>query len=444
MARRKIIHAAYPIITTTREQQIIKIPLSKIREIEWLPKRKNLGDLTSLARSIMARGDVDVPIKVRPTLDGYYELIWGKRRYEAAILAGLSEISCIVEDISDEEVIRQVAVENLLREDRNIVEEGELFYYWSTKMKKSYDEIARTLGINPKYIYNRVEILSLPEKIIEKIRLLPADNRKINLLSLLYIKKVKDPDLQDKIFSQYLEEGWTVRELRKEIERLTAESKASVSTSRSRYLQIYDLTNYGSLEELTSPSQPCEDAQPKSTLRVITHFDNPKAVLKDGKDILDYPPSKFIGKCNILDVRCSGSEDVITLTRVKRAVTHNYIYSGEAVFFYTGWAKYRGTPEYFLHPSISLEVAEWLIEKKISLIGVDAPNPTRIHSRKFHELLFSNDVLIVENLGDMEGLVGMKVKAITLPLPIKNIDIIPAKVLVRRRSRRSRDDNHFY
>jgi ParB family chromosome partitioning protein len=56
-----------------------------------------------LARSLKFKGDVDVPLKVRPVGRGRYELIWGYRRLTAAKLAGLERISCIVEEVDDEE-----------------------------------------------------------------------------------------------------------------------------------------------------------------------------------------------------------------------------------------------------------------------------------------------------------------------------------------------------
>jgi ParB family chromosome partitioning protein len=101
-----------------------RVEVSKIKAIPWLPYREQLGDLASLAKSIAAKGDVDVPLKVRPAQDGNYELIWGKRRLGAAKLAGIKRVTCIVEDMDDEEVLRQCVVENMHREDRNPLEEG--------------------------------------------------------------------------------------------------------------------------------------------------------------------------------------------------------------------------------------------------------------------------------------------------------------------------------
>jgi ParB family chromosome partitioning protein len=425
------------------QRPIKKIPISMIKEIGWVPKRRNLGDIASLAKSMMVKGDVEVPVKVRPSRDGLYELVWGWRRYQAAKLAGLNEISCIVDNVSDAELFRQMAIENLLREDRNIVEEAELFRLWSSKTGKSYEEIARDLGINPRYIYNRVELLSLPQPIIEKLKSLPQD--RIKLLHLLYLKRVKDPVTQEAIFKRYLEEGWTVRELRNVIEKfIDVESVSNKSPHRSQARQIYDLTVYGNLEELTSPLQSCVDDQRVITSRCFTHFDHPSAILNNGKSLAGYPPSKFVGRCTILDVRCSSESDVITLKRVKEAAKERYIQAGEMVFFYTGWAQHHGTEQYILHPSISLDVAEWLVEKQVSIFGIDMPNPSRLESRKFHEILLSNDILLLENLGVMKDIVGLKVKAIALPTIIKDLPIAPARVVVRKRRRRGLKDDGLY
>ena len=79
------------------------------------------------------------------------------------MLAGLNEISAIIEEIdNDEEVLIQSTIENILRKDKNPVEEAELFEFWKAKFGKTYEEIARLIGVTPSYIYNRVQLLSQP------------------------------------------------------------------------------------------------------------------------------------------------------------------------------------------------------------------------------------------------------------------------------------------
>lgn len=55
-----------------------------------------------LVPSIKACG-VRQPIRVRPAGRHRYEIVYGKRRYQAAKKAGLAEITVTIEELTDEE-----------------------------------------------------------------------------------------------------------------------------------------------------------------------------------------------------------------------------------------------------------------------------------------------------------------------------------------------------
>lgn len=78
----------------------------------YQPDRRDMGDLKALAASIREQG-VIVPLIIRkmnyeadtPVNDGVpraYFIIDGRRRYEAARLAGLTEVPCIVRDVAQD------------------------------------------------------------------------------------------------------------------------------------------------------------------------------------------------------------------------------------------------------------------------------------------------------------------------------------------------------
>ncbi|MEM4185799.1 MAG: ParB/RepB/Spo0J family partition protein, partial [Candidatus Caldarchaeum sp.] len=181
-----------------RLRNVRKIPLEKVRLIDWLPTRSDMGEIVELAKSIKARRDVDVPIKVRPTADGCYDLVWGRRRLEAAMLAGLNKISAIVEMLSDEEVLLQNAVENMFRNDKNPIEEANLFEIWKAKFGRTYEEIGRLLGVRREYIYNRVQLLSLSPNIIKAIQNGSIDTSKFGLLHARVLLKIRDRAVQER------------------------------------------------------------------------------------------------------------------------------------------------------------------------------------------------------------------------------------------------------
>jgi len=90
------------------------IPLEKL-VISRFNVRIEVGDLSELVESIKRNG-IEEPLIVRPISDKY-EVIAGRRRYEAAKLAGLKEAPCIVRDISDEEALIISTVENIQRKN---------------------------------------------------------------------------------------------------------------------------------------------------------------------------------------------------------------------------------------------------------------------------------------------------------------------------------------
>ena len=66
-------------------------------------------------------------------------MLWAKRRFRASQLAGLTEVPAIIKELSDEDMMELVLIENLQREDLNAIEEAESyknddrFEYYTTR-----------------------------------------------------------------------------------------------------------------------------------------------------------------------------------------------------------------------------------------------------------------------------------------------------------------------
>ena len=110
-----------------------------------LNSRTNLGDLTELTNSIQAIG-VKQPILVRETED-FFEVFAGFRRFEASKLAKKTTIPAVVypKDLPDEEMFAINLVENIQRQDLNVVDEA-----------KGYEELKKTHGFTNKQIAEKV------------------------------------------------------------------------------------------------------------------------------------------------------------------------------------------------------------------------------------------------------------------------------------------------
>lgn len=104
-----------------------EIPLENIHPDPNQPRRHfDRQSLQELSDSIKARGVLQ-PIRVRPK-HGKFEIISGERRYRAAELAGLASIPVVIEsreDYTDLDQAIDALVENLQRDDLNVVDEVE-------------------------------------------------------------------------------------------------------------------------------------------------------------------------------------------------------------------------------------------------------------------------------------------------------------------------------
>lgn len=135
--------------------------------------RKNfaLEPLEQLADSIGQFGVLQ-PIIVREStlLQGTYEIIAGERRWRAAKMAGLSEIPAVVLD-GDELKTAQVAViENVQREDLNVVEEAFAYKMLIDRFSLTQDQVAKQVGKSRSAVTNILRLLDLPDEVLELLK----------------------------------------------------------------------------------------------------------------------------------------------------------------------------------------------------------------------------------------------------------------------------------
>ena len=127
--------------------------------------------LEALADSIAAYGVLQ-PILVRrnPNFEGSFEIIAGERRWRAAKMAGLTEIPAIVLD-GDELKTAQIAViENVQREDLNVVEEAFAYKSLIDQFGLTQEEVAKQVGKSRPAVANLLRLLDLPEEVLEQLK----------------------------------------------------------------------------------------------------------------------------------------------------------------------------------------------------------------------------------------------------------------------------------
>ena len=164
--------------------------------------------LEELAASIAQHGVLQ-PIVVEPGEEGRYNLQIGRRRLEAAKMAGLEKVPAIILDspIGAEESLAVRLVENIHREDLDPIDEAEA-YAALREMDIKVSEIARRVGKSRPYVSHSMRLLRLHPKVRAAVRRLTIDrDQALTLLRL-------GPEQQLEVADEIQEKGLTMRETR--------------------------------------------------------------------------------------------------------------------------------------------------------------------------------------------------------------------------------------
>jgi len=154
-----------------RTQSSLKAEISDLTPNKYQPRvhfdEKKLEELTN---SIKKNGIIQ-PIAVREDkVDaGRYQIIAGERRWLAAQKAGLHEVPIVILDLDDNEALEVAIVENIQRDDLNIVEEAKGYQRLSREFGYDHEKIAKFMSKSRSHISNTLRLLTLPEDVIGMI-----------------------------------------------------------------------------------------------------------------------------------------------------------------------------------------------------------------------------------------------------------------------------------
>ncbi len=104
------------------------------------------------------------PIVVRP-VEGGYELVAGERRLRAAVAAGLARVPAVVRREGDAESATLGLIENLQRQDLNVIEEAEGYRRAMQEFGWTQAEVAKRVGKSQPAVANKLRLLQLGEEI---------------------------------------------------------------------------------------------------------------------------------------------------------------------------------------------------------------------------------------------------------------------------------------
>ncbi len=152
-----------------KENSIQKINISQIQPNPLQPRKKFKDkDLHELAASIKNQGLIQ-PIIVRVIENDQYQIIAGERRWRASQLAGLHELDCVIKDFQEKNVLEAALIENIQREDLNVIEEANAYKGLIQIKNITNDNLAKIIGKSASYVSNILRLLDLDKKIQEMV-----------------------------------------------------------------------------------------------------------------------------------------------------------------------------------------------------------------------------------------------------------------------------------
>lgn len=144
-----------------------EIFVSAVQPNRYQPRKEfNSDALQELADSIKVYGILQ-PVIVRKLGLDSYELIAGERRLRASKIAGLEKIPAIIRDYTDAQTSEISIIENVQRQDLNVIEEARAYERLIRDFGHTQEELAEKIGRSPSYISNLLRLLNLSPKVIE-------------------------------------------------------------------------------------------------------------------------------------------------------------------------------------------------------------------------------------------------------------------------------------
>jgi len=261
-----------------------------IRDPHQVRKYFDPDKLSGLAQTIAEEGVLeDLAVYELDHRPGYYQLVFGERRYRASGLAGLSELPVrVIAQPDSKKLLKLQLIENKHHEDLNPIEEVEgvlallsaeleqpvefvitLLRQMDNDVRRSShnvmgqsdaEAVVRSLeGLNIKwrsFVLNQLPLLKLSEDILEPIR-----QGKIEYTKALTIARLSDLNQRQQLLQEAMAQNLSIRSIRERIKQIsTMNASSSVSSLPKPEIATY-VKRLGSLSTQLKQSPVWQDLQ---------------------------------------------------------------------------------------------------------------------------------------------------------------------------------------
>lgn len=182
------------------------VPIDRIKAGIYQPRKHfDQNDLNELAESIRESGLIQPIILRKAGEDEDYEIIAGERRFRAAQIAGLQNISAIVKKINNHEALELAIVENVQRSDLSLIEEAEGYKQLIQEFSYTQDQIAKRVGKSRSHVTNLLRLLTLPQMV--------RDFLDQKLISMGHARAIINSNSPEKLATKIVNDSLSVRDV---------------------------------------------------------------------------------------------------------------------------------------------------------------------------------------------------------------------------------------
>ncbi|KTD33208.1 chromosome partitioning protein ParB [Legionella nautarum] len=238
--------------------------------IEWLQSGRyqprvnfEANALQELAQSIATQGLIE-PLVVRELAKERYEIIAGERRWRAAMLVGLAELPCLIGNYSDEQAAAVTLIENIQRQNLNLIEEATGYRRLLDEFHFHQEEIASLVGKSRSHIANILRLLTLCEPLQQRLR-----NEQLSLGHARVLVGLP-PAQQISLAEQTEQNEWSVRQLEKKVKELKTNEPLKANARKDRDIERLQIKL---AEQIGAPVQIINDHGEGGWLQ-LKFFDN--------------------------------------------------------------------------------------------------------------------------------------------------------------------------
>ncbi len=207
--------------------------------------RKDLGDLEELANSIKANGIMQNLTVVPRFESNTYTVIIGHRRLAAAKLAELDEVPCVIVDMTPQEQLSTMLLENMQRSDLTFYEQAQGFKQLMIDFGQTVESISAKTGFSQTTVRRRLKLAELDQDKLKK-----ASEKQISMKDLERLNDIEDVDERNKLlddlgtnnfefrYNNALSEQKKKEQIQKWRDYLTSKGAVEISSKGNEYTEI--------------------------------------------------------------------------------------------------------------------------------------------------------------------------------------------------------------